>query len=64
VQIDFADYRDLDGVKVPYRWTLGRPNGSFTIQVDQAQANVPIDDAKFTKPEAPAGNSQQTAPGH
>jgi hypothetical protein len=64
VQIDFADYRDLDGVKVPYRWTLGRPNGSFTIQVDQAQANVPIDDAKFTKPEAPAGNSQQPASGH
>jgi hypothetical protein len=64
VQIDFADYRDLDGVKVPYRWTLGRPNGSFTIQVEQAQANVPIDDAKFIKPEAPAGNSQQPGSGH
>ena len=58
VQIDFADYRDLDGVKIPYRWILGRPSGSFTIQVEQAQANVPIDNAKFTKPEAPAGNSQ------
>lgn len=64
VQIDFADYRDLDGVKIPYRWTLGRPNGSFTIQVEQAQANVPIDAAKFTKPEAPAGNSPQPGPGH
>jgi photosynthetic reaction center cytochrome c subunit len=64
VQIDFADYRDLDGVKIPYKWTLGRPNGSFTIQVEQAQANVPIDNAKFTKPEAPVGNSQQPASGH
>lgn len=64
VQIDFADYRDLDGVKIPYKWTLGRPNGSFTIQVEQAQANVPIDNAKFTKPEAPAGTSQQPGPGH
>ncbi|MDT8069950.1 MAG: c-type cytochrome [Terriglobia bacterium] len=64
VQIDFADYRDLDGVKIPYRWTLGRPHGSFTIQVNQAQANVPIDDAKFTKPEAPAGNSQGPGSGH
>jgi hypothetical protein len=64
VQIDFGDYRDLDGVKIPYKWTLGRPNGSFTIQVEQAQANVPIDNAKFAKPEAPAGNSQQPGPGH
>lgn len=63
VQIDFADYRDLDGVKIPYRWTLGRPTGSFTIQVEQAQANGPIDDAKFKKPEAPAGDSQP-GPGH
>src|SRR5512142_2152403 len=62
VQIDFADYRDVAGVKIPYRWTLGRPNGSFTIQIEQAQANMPIDDAKFTKPEAPAGNA--VAPGH
>jgi len=64
VQIDFADYRDLDGVKIPYKWTLGRPNGSFTIQVEQAQANVTIDDAKFTKPPAPAANSQQPGAGH
>ena len=64
VQIDFADYRDLDGVKIPYRWTLGRPNGRFTIQIEQAQANVPIDDAKFTMPPAPAGASQGPATGH
>ncbi|HEU5402405.1 MAG TPA: c-type cytochrome [Terriglobales bacterium] len=64
VQIDFGDYREIDGVTIPYRWTLGRPNGSFSIQVEQAQANVPIDDAKFAKPEAPAGNSQTPGPGH
>jgi photosynthetic reaction center cytochrome c subunit len=64
VQIDFADYRDLDGVKIPYRWTLARPNGSFTIQVTQAQANLPIDNAKFTKPEAPAQNSEGPGSGH
>ena len=26
-QIDYADYRDADGVKVPFRWTLARPGG-------------------------------------
>jgi photosynthetic reaction center cytochrome c subunit len=49
-QIDYADYRDADGVKIPFRWTLSRPNGRFTIQVDKVQQNVPIDDSKFAKP--------------
>jgi len=52
-QIDYADYREADGVKVPFRWTLARPGGRFTIQVDQIQQNVPIDDAKFAMPSAP-----------
>ena len=33
VQIDYSDYRDVDGVKTPFRWTLSRPNGRFTIQL-------------------------------
>ncbi len=49
-QIDFDDYRDVDDVKVPYRWTMARPEGRFTIQVDQVQQNVPIDDGKFAMP--------------
>jgi photosynthetic reaction center cytochrome c subunit len=53
-QIDYADYREVDGVKVPFRWTLARVNGRFTIQIQEARQNVPIDDAKFAKPAAPA----------
>jgi outer membrane lipoprotein-sorting protein len=49
-QIDYADYREVDGVKVPYRWTLARPNGRFTIQIKDVKQNVPVDDAKFLKP--------------
>ena len=49
-QIDYADYRDTNGVKIPYRWTLARPNGRFTIQVSEVKQNVPVDDAKFAKP--------------
>jgi photosynthetic reaction center cytochrome c subunit len=54
VQIDYADYREFDGVKVPLRWTLARPNGRFTIQIKEVQDNVPVDDARFTKPADPA----------
>ncbi len=49
-QIDYADYRPVDGVQVPFRWTLARPNGRFTIQIDETRANAPIDDAKFVPP--------------
>jgi len=52
-QIDYADYRDSEGVKIPYRWTLARPGGRFTIQIEQVQQNVPVDDAKFTPPPMP-----------
>jgi photosynthetic reaction center cytochrome c subunit len=53
-QIDYADYRETGGVKIPYQWTLTRPNGSFTIKVDQVQLNVAIDEKLFVMPsEAP-----------
>ncbi len=52
-QIDYADYREVGGVKVPYRWTLARPSGRFTIQIAELKQNVPVDDAKFVKPTMP-----------
>lgn len=52
-QIDYADFRETNGVNIPYRWTLARPNGRFTIQVSELKQNVPVDDAKFDKPAAP-----------
>ena len=52
-QIDYADYRDADGVKIPFRWTISRPNGRFTIQLSDVKSNVPIDAAKFAKPSGP-----------
>jgi hypothetical protein len=53
-QIDYADYRDANGVKTPFRWTLARPGNHFTIQIDQVQLNVPVDDSKFVPPPPPA----------
>jgi len=52
-QIDYADYRDTGGVKIPYRWTLARPNGVFTIKVDEVQQNVSIDEKLFVPPSEP-----------
>jgi photosynthetic reaction center cytochrome c subunit len=41
-QIDYADYRDADGVKIPFRWTLARPGGRFTIQISEVKQNVAV----------------------
>ena len=49
-EADYADYKETDGVKVAYRWTLVRPNGAFTIHIDQVQQNVPIDEKLFVPP--------------
>ncbi|SPE31816.1 conserved hypothetical protein [Candidatus Sulfopaludibacter sp. SbA3] len=49
-QIDYSDYRETNGFKTPWRWTLSRPNGRFTIQIAEVKANVAIDDAKFAMP--------------
>jgi hypothetical protein len=51
-QIDYADYRAVDGVKVPFRWTLSRTNGRFTIQIAEVKNNVPVEDEKFAKPDS------------
>ena len=49
-QIDYADYRTANGVMVPFRWTVARPGGRFTVQIDESQDNVPLDDKTFLKP--------------
>jgi photosynthetic reaction center cytochrome c subunit len=49
-QIDYSDYREQDGVKMPFRWTLARPNGRFTIQLAEVKNNAPVDDARFVRP--------------
>jgi photosynthetic reaction center cytochrome c subunit len=49
-EIDYTDYRAIDSVKIPFRWTIARPQGSFTIQIDRVENNVPLDDSRFAKP--------------
>jgi outer membrane lipoprotein-sorting protein len=49
-QIDFSDYRDVSGVKLPYRWVVTWTDGRSTIELSELRANVPIDATKFAKP--------------
>jgi len=57
-QIDFADYRDDQGVKIPFRVTTSHPGSSSTFQVEQVQQNVPVDDSKFAPPATGSGREK------
>jgi hypothetical protein len=52
-QVDFSDYRQSGNAKTPFRWTIARPSGSFTIQLDEVQNQVPIGAERFAKPTTP-----------
>jgi photosynthetic reaction center cytochrome c subunit len=49
-EVDYADYRAVDGVQVPYRITLSEPGSSRTIQFEEVRQNVPVDADRFAKP--------------
>lgn len=49
-QIDYTDYRDVSGVKMPFRWTVTWLDGRAMVELTQVQANIPIDAAKFSRP--------------
>ncbi len=51
-QIDYSDYRDVAGVKLPFHWVSATPTGRFVIQLESAEANTSIPDSRFEKPAA------------
>jgi photosynthetic reaction center cytochrome c subunit len=53
-QVDYADYRDVSGVKLPFRWTVTWTDGRSVTELTQVQPNAAIDAAKFSKPMPPA----------
>jgi photosynthetic reaction center cytochrome c subunit len=53
-EIDYLDFRTLDGLKVPFQETIARPNSHWTVQIEDAEFNVPVDETKFARPAAPA----------
>ena len=54
-QVDYDDYRDVDGVKMPFTIKISAldQNYAATIKFTEIKLNVPVDDAKFNKPAAP-----------
>jgi len=55
-QIDFEDYRDVDGVKVPFTVKVSsvEPGLVSTRAYTEIKLNAPVDDSKFRMPAVPA----------
>ena len=47
-QIDYSDYRDVAGVKMPFKWMLLWQSGQAVVELKDVQPNVAIDAARFT----------------
>jgi photosynthetic reaction center cytochrome c subunit len=52
--IDYSDYRDVSGVKMPFQWTVAWLDGQDTVQLTEVRANAAIDAAKFARPASPS----------
>lgn len=50
IQQDFADYRDVDGVKFPFQYSFLWLDGRFTANIEDVKLNAPIEAAKLAKP--------------
>ena len=50
VQSDYSDYRDVGGVKFPFKYTFSWLDGRDAFQLTEVKTNVPIDPAMFGKP--------------
>jgi photosynthetic reaction center cytochrome c subunit len=55
-QIDFEDYRDVDGLKLPFTVKISsvEPGLVSTRKYTEIKLNAPVDDSKFKMPPAPA----------
>jgi outer membrane lipoprotein-sorting protein len=61
-QVDYSDYRDVAGVKVPFKRVITWTDGRSTIQLNQVQPNTRIDAARFAKPAPPRAKSASAQP--
>lgn len=48
--IEFLDYREVDGVKIPFGVRASSSVQSVTITAEKVEHNIPVDESLFSKP--------------
>jgi len=49
-QVDYSDYRDVGGIRFPFRWTFAWLDGRDNFEFGDVKVNVQIDAATFGEP--------------
>jgi len=47
---DFSDYREVDGIKLPFQMKASSAVQNFTVTISKVEHNVTVDEALFSKP--------------
>jgi hypothetical protein len=50
---EFLEFREVDGIKIPFRLRVSSSLQSFTINVTKVEHNVKVDESLFVKPATP-----------
>ena len=51
-QIDYTDYRDVNGIKFPFEYQFSWLDGRYSAKIKDVKTNVAIDAARFGRPAA------------
>jgi len=49
-QIDYSDYREVSGIKIPFHTVVTWTDGKDTLRLNEVAANVAIDATRFARP--------------
>jgi len=55
-QIDYSDYREVSGIKVPFHWLVSWLDGQETFDLTDVTLNASVDAAKFARPAIAGAN--------
>ena len=47
---DLADYREVDGIKLPHKITASSSAQSYTVEIAKVEHNAAVDEKQFVKP--------------
>ncbi len=53
MQVDYGDYRDIAGIKLPFKTVVTWLDGRTTVQLTGVQLNVGVDASRFARPGSP-----------
>jgi photosynthetic reaction center cytochrome c subunit len=53
-QVDYSDYREVAGVKIPFHWVVTWTDGRSTVILNEIQPNASIETSRFAMPAPPS----------